>query len=376
MGGRHRDDSAWMRRLSDLEVVRALAVETPLIEVRDGLPSGNAVWLKLEQHQPVRSFKIRGATFAMSARLEELRRRGVVADSGGNHSQALAYAGARLGVPVKIVMAAIVPEAKKRATQGFGATDGSFELDASPADFVVAKQVAKEVAERDGRHYLSPYDDEDVIRGDATLVPEVLAQLEDAGAAAPWSIHAPIGGGGLISGLADANAELGHALQVYGHEIEGADSAARSFHSSTPVAVPGELNPYAEGLAVRVMGERPHRRLREGKVDGVLVSTLAEVGEAYEWYVACVLPVLGIDPADPSGVWAVLPEVSSMVAISGLFRYLNDSGIRGRRHVVVVSGGNTDRANARAAMEASDSGRVPWSSGLPRGFALDHRRPG
>jgi threonine dehydratase len=353
---RTRDDSAWRQRLRDLGLVGSLAVQTPLIEVRDGLPNGNVVWLKLEQHQPVRSFKIRGATLALSVRLDELRRRGVVADSGGNHSQALAYAGARLGVPVKIVMAAVVPETKKRATLGFGATDGSFELDASPADFVVAKQVATEVGRREGRHYLSPYDDEDVIRGAATLVPEILGQLEDAGAPAPWSLHVPIGGGGLISGLADANAELGHAVRIHGHEIEGADSAARSFHSSTPVAVPGELNPYAEGLAVRMMGERPHRRLREGKVDGVAVSTLAEVGEAYEWYVACVLPVLGTDPADPGAVWAALPEVSSMVAISGLLRYLRDSGIRDQTHVVVVTGGNTDRANARAAMEASGSG--------------------
>lgn len=218
---------------------------------------------------------------------------------------------------------------------------------------MVARQVAKEVARREGQHYLSPYDDEDVICGAATLVPEILAQLQDAGAPAPWSLHVPIGGGGLISGLADANAELGHAMQVYGHEIEGADSAARSFHSPTPVAVPGELNPYAEGLAVRVMGERPHRRLREGKVDGVLVSTLAEVGEAYEWYIASVLPALGIDPADHGEVWEVLPEVSSLVAISGLLRYLHDSGVRGQSHVVVVTGGNTDRANVRAAMEAT-----------------------
>src|SRR4051794_1282952 len=339
-------------RVRDLEVVRQLAVQTPLVEIPDELPNRNRVWLKLESTQPVRSFKLRGATYALVSQLDDLRRSGVVADSGGNHSQALAFAGARLGVPVKIIMASVVPKIKVEATRRFGATDGSFEIDTSPPDFAVAKETAKRVAAIEGKHYLSPYDDEDIIRGTATLVPEILRQLAERGADVPRTAHLPIGGGGLISGPADVAAELGRPFALYGHEIVGADSAARSFDSPVPVEVPGELNRYAEGLAVKVMGARTHQRLRDRKVDGVLVSTLADVGAAYDWYRSAVLPRLGIDPEDEEEVWSNLPEVSSMVAIAGLLRYLRESKARGQTHLVVVSGGNLDRGSARAAMAA------------------------
>jgi threonine dehydratase len=339
-------------RLRDLDVVRQLAVETPLVEIADELPNRNRLWLKLESAQPVRSFKIRGATYALASQLDDLRRRGVVADSGGNHSQALAFAGARLGVPVKIIMASVVPKMKVETTRRFGATDGSFEIDTTPPDFVLAKEAAKRVAAREGRRYLSPYDDEDIIRGTATLVPEILRQLAERGADVPRTVHVPIGGGGLISGPADVAAELGRPFALYGHEIVGADSAARSFDSPAPVEVPGELNQYAEGLAVRVMGVRTHQRLRDRKVDGVLVATLAEVGAAYEWYRSAALPQLGVHPTDEEEVWSTLPEVSSMVAIAGLLRYLRESESWGQAHLVVVSGGNLDRASARAAMAA------------------------
>jgi threonine dehydratase len=339
-------------RVRDLDAVRQLAVETPLVEIAHELPNGNRVFLKLESAQPVRSFKIRGATYALVSHLDDLRRRGVVADSGGNHSQALAFAGARLGVPVKIIMASVVPKLKVETTRRFGATDGSFEIDTSPPDFVVAKEMAKRVAAREGRRYLSPYDDEDIIRGTATLVPEILRQLAERGADLPRTAHLPIGGGGLISGPADVAAELDRPFALYGHEIVGADSAARSFDSPVPVEVPGELSRYAEGLAVRVMGARPHQRLRDRKIEGVLVSTLADVGAAYDWYRSAVLPRLGVDSGDEEEVWSNLPEVSSMVAIAGLLRYLRESEARDQTHLVVVSGGNLDRTSARAAMAA------------------------
>ncbi|HET6562226.1 MAG TPA: pyridoxal-phosphate dependent enzyme [Marmoricola sp.] len=346
------------QRLADLEVVRRTTVTSPLVRLAEPVGRGNTVWLKLESAQVVRSFKIRGATYALSRHAQELRRRGVgvVADSGGNHSQALAFAGARLGVPVRIVMASVVPENKKRATQSFGAIDGSFHLDTSPADFVSAKARAKAAAEREGWHYLSPYDDEDIIRGAGTLVPEIIQQLDELGAARPDTVHVPVGGGGLISGIADVNSEHGRLFALYGHEIVDADSAARSFHSPEPVPVPGEPNRYAEGLAVKVMGERPHQRLKDGRVDRIYVVDLAAVGQAYEWYSGVVLPQLGFDLHDPDQVRQHLPEVSSMVAVAGLCEHLRQVRAENQTHLVVVSGGNTDHENVRAAVEAHRAG--------------------
>lgn len=342
------------QRLADLELVRQTTVTSPLVRLADPVGRDNTVWLKLESAQVVRSFKIRGATYALTRHAEVLRRRGVgvVADSGGNHSQALAFAGARLGVPVRIVMASVVPDSKKRATQAFGATDGTFNLDTSPADFVSAKISAKATAEQEGWHYLSPYDDEDIIRGAGTLVPEIIQQLHELGAAIPDTVHVPVGGGGLISGIADVNSEHQRLFALYGHEIVDADSAVRSFHSPEPVPVPGEPSRYAEGLAVKVMGVRPHQRLKDGKVDRIYVVDLAAVGQAYEWYTEVVLPQLGVDRHDPEKARGHLPEVSSMVAVAGLFEHLKDSGAENQSHLVVVSGGNTDHSNVQAAFEA------------------------
>lgn len=344
------ETDAWRQRLDDHALVLGLAKKTPLIPVTTGVPGGGTIWLKLETEQPVHSFKIRGATYAMVSNLETLRKTGVVADSGGNHSQALAYVGARLGVPVRIVMAALVPEEKRRATEGFGATDGSFVLDTTPVDYVEAKIAAKRIAVETGARYLSPYDDEDIIRGAATLVPELLEQLDERGIR-PTSLHAPIGGGGLISGLADSVADFGSKFPVIGHEIEGADSAARSFGKAAPVAVPGDLTPYAEGLAVRVMGEHPHRRLTAGLVRYIRVTTLAEVGRAYDWYDRHAAPELRRAGITSDG--ALTPEVSSMVAVAGVLTDLQQFTSSGGAHVVVLTGGNTNPAAVAAARAAS-----------------------
>lgn len=354
-----RASGAWQRRRHDAGVLRELVEETPLIPVTEGVPGGNRLWLKLESEQPVRSFKIRGAAYALTLRREQLAVRGVIADSGGNHSQALAYAGSRLGVPVRIIMAAVVPDAKKRATLGFGAADGSFELDTSPEDFTLAKQAARRAAEEQGRHYLSPYDDQDIIRGAGTLLPEVLDQLETEGAAAQ-SLHVPVGGGGLISGLAEANRDAGAPLRVIGHEAVGADSAARSLHTQEPVEVPGELNPWAEGLAVRILGRHPHHRLREGLVEDVRVHTMAATGSAYRWYRRNVLSDDG-EEAGPwyEAVWAALPEVSSMVAVAGVLDWLERTGVQDAEHLVVITGGNTDPQKAQTVLQmGDDAGRA------------------
>ena len=359
--------TSWQSRLSDLELIAGMIQRTALIPVTEGVPGGHRIWLKLETEQPVRSFKIRGASYALINRRDELKARGVVADSGGNHSQALAYAGRQLGIPVKIIMAALVPDNKVQATRGFGADDGSFELDTSPKDFTSAKAEAVGIAQRQGRQYLSPYDDEGIIRGGGTLLPEVLRQLEERGAPMPQSLHVPVGGGGLISGLADANRDARRPMAIVGHEVVGADSAALSFHTDHPVEVHGELNKYAEGLAVRTMGELPHRRIREGLIASVSVSSMAAVGEAYLWYRRYVLPTLGVlhdggtdDRAAVKGhsdwseeTWQMLPEVSSMVAVAGLLDYLKNTESSGAQdHVLVITGANTNRNAVAATLEA------------------------
>lgn len=353
----------WQSRLDDLELVRQAAIESPLVEIPDPIIGNNKLFLKMESGQKIKSFKIRGATYAMASNREALQRRGVVADSGGNHAQAVALAGRELGVPVTIVMAAAVPENKVEATRGFGATDGTFELDTTPPTFVDAKKKAKSLAGWDENEnlpaeqnnypkYLSPYDDPDILRGTATIVPELIGQLKTRGIDIIGSLHIPIGGGGLIGGIADVNAEQGHMFSLIGHSMEGADSAARSLHSVQPVTIENP-NTLAEGLAVATVGNQGHQRMKDGKIDDVYTSTVKEVGQAYQWYIEHVLPVLGVDTSDSEVVWNNLPELSSMVAVSGLFKYLEKTGIQNQTHVALISGGNINRERSQQAMDAA-----------------------
>jgi threonine dehydratase len=348
----------WQERLHDLGLVRRAAIESRIVEI-PGV-AGNRVLIKYEPDQKIRSFKIRGATYAMASDLDNLRERGVVADSGGNHSQAVALAGRELGVPVHIIMAAVVPENKVAATRSFGATDGSFELDTSPSSFVAAKAKAKRVAAEQGKRYLSPYDDACIVRGTATLVPEIMQQLAASNRESPYAVHVPVGGGGLISGIADVNREQGHLFELYGYGITDADSAARSLRAvrergaTEPVPVPGEVNRDAEGLAVKCIGNEAFRRIRDGKIDDIYtIESLAEVGAAYMWYMQNAMPALGVDTSNDAAVWDAMPEVSSMVAVAGVLKHLRESGTQNQTHLVIISGSNTDRESFQHAIDAA-----------------------
>jgi len=342
----------WPERLDDLETVRQTTIESRLVAVPTPVEGNNQVLVKLESEQEIKSFKIRGATLAMARHLDELRECGVVADSGGNHAQAVALAGKNLGVHVRIIMANVVPEDKVRATRHFGAKDGTFDLDTTPNSFVDAKVRAKAFAEVNGWKYLSPYDDPDIVDGTATLATEIMKQFEAADVPPPDATHVPVGGGGLISGFADVYRELGIS-GLYGHGMTGADSAARSLHSPEPVPVEGTPNPLVEGLAVKVIGNEVHQRMRDGKITDIYTSELRDVGKSYTWYIEHVLPILGVDTDNEEAVWANLPEVSSMVAVSGLFKHIRETGARNQTHLVVISGGNINREKAKIAMAAA-----------------------
>lgn len=356
----------WQERLDDLAVVRQAAIESSLVELPDMIEGSNKVYLKMESEQKIKSFKIRGAAYAMASERAELVKRGVVADSGGNHAQGVALAGRELGVPVTIIMASLVPDNKVEATRAFGATDGSFNLDTTPVDFVAAKSQAKAMAgiDADGNlpsdpenypKYLSPYDDAAILRGTATIVPETVGQLEALGVNQVDAFHVPVGGGGLIGGIADANAEQGYMFDVYGHGVTDADSGARSLHSPTPVPLSGQPNILAEGLAVTVIGDQAHQRMRDGKIKDIYTSTVEEVGQAYNWYINKVLPIFGVDKRDIEAVWDNLPEMSSMVAISGLFKHIRETGAHDQTHVVLVSGANINRQRSQVAIDAAQA---------------------
>lgn len=353
---------SWKNRVADLESISDITRKSRLIRLSNYVVGHNEILLKMESDQDIKSFKIRGAAFEMSTYNDHLKDRGVVANSGGNHAQAVAYASHKLDIPAIVLMDKSIPDGKVEATRRFGAKDGSFMLDTSSEDFAAAYQKALLIAgyDNDGNppvdyenypKYLSPYDDPAVVRGTATIATESLLQIHELGYKTPNSIHVPIGGGGLISGISDVSHELGHLYNVVGHNMQGSESGRLSMHSEKPIYIP-HPNYLAEGIAVNAIGRECHRRMKQRMIDDVFTSTLADTGMAYRWYIDAVLPELGVDISNEQDVWDNLPELSSIVAISGLFKYLSEYRIQNQTHLVVVSGGNTNHLRTELALNA------------------------
>jgi threo-3-hydroxy-L-aspartate ammonia-lyase len=242
--------------------IRGAAVRTPLLRFDDGL------WLKPESLQPVGAFKIRGAYNALANLPEDVRARGVVAYSSGNHAQAVAYAAKLFGVPAVIVVPDDTPRVKVDATLSHGA-----EVVQVPMPLREAR-AAELVAER-GATLIPPFDHPDVIAGQGTVGLEVIADLPDVA-----TVLVPVSGGGLISGVATAVKALSPATRVVGVEPELAGDAAESLRAGTLVrwSAQDRARTIADGLRAQP-SELTFEHLR-AYVDDIVTVTEEQIGEA------------------------------------------------------------------------------------------------
>jgi threonine dehydratase len=167
---------------------------------------GAHVYAKLEHTQPTQSFKVRGALNALLALDADQRRRGVIAASSGNHAQALAWAGRVLGVSVVVMMPASTPAIKVERSRQWGA-----EVRIAGANYDETEALARQAAVSEGRHFVSPYNDPQVVAGQGTIGLEILAQLPDVG-----RVVVCVGGGGLISGVGLALKTAKPSVEVIG----------------------------------------------------------------------------------------------------------------------------------------------------------------
>ncbi len=256
-----------MVTLEDVRAARrrleGVAFRTPLVPC-PGADPDRALYLKPENLQPVGSFKIRGAYNRISSLPEDVRRRGVVAHSSGNHAQAVAYAARALGVPATVVMPEGAPAVKRARTEAFGA-----EVVVVGPDSDERRRVAEELAAERGLAAVEPYDDEAVIAGQGTVGLEVVEDLPEVGL-----LLVPVSGGGLISGVATAVKALSPRARVIGVEPELAADAQESLRRGEPVAWPAERvgATIADGLRVRRLGKRNWPIVRDLVDDIVLVS--------------------------------------------------------------------------------------------------------
>ena len=230
--------------------------------------TGADVHLKLETFQRTGAFKIRGATNRIATLPEEDREAGVVTASAGNHAQGVALAASRMSVDSTVVMPEDAPIAKVNATQSYGA-----EVELCGVDYDKAEARAHEIEREEGRYYLHAFDDPEVIAGQGTLGLEIIEDLPEV-----ETVVVPIGGGGLISGIATAIKERKPDARVVGVQAEGAASVADSLEKGQRV-VRGSVDTIADGIATRTVGELPFEIIRE-RVDEVVTVADDEIAVA------------------------------------------------------------------------------------------------
>ncbi len=219
------------------------------------------VHLKQELFQRTGSFKIRGAAARIAALSEAERRQGIVAASAGNHAQGVALAGSAAGARVRIVMPEYAPLTKRDATEGYGA-----EVILKGESYDEACHYARELAEAEGAVLVHAFDDELVMAGQGTIGLEILDQLPDVRA-----VIVPVGGGGLISGVAVAIKSQRPDVRIIGVQAEGAASAVESFHAK--VRRPTDIvHTIADGIKVQYVGERCFDVMQRYVDDMVTVS--------------------------------------------------------------------------------------------------------
>eukprot|EP00894_Picocystis_sp_ML_P004290 jgi/Pico_ML_1/54807/g670.t1 len=203
---------------------------------------GNALWLKREDCQPVFSFKLRGAYNKMVRMDAEARKKGVVCSSAGNHAQGVAMAAAKLGCSAVICMPVTTPDIKVTNVRRLGA-----EVVLVGETYDECQAYAKERGREDGRTFVHPFDDPDVIAGQGTVGMEILRQC---GNELPEAIFVPVGGGGLIAGIAAYVKAVRPEIKVIGVEPVGANAMALSLSKGERVYL-DKVDGFADGVAVR-----------------------------------------------------------------------------------------------------------------------------
>lgn len=273
--------------------------------------SGNKIFIKPENLQKTGAFKIRGAYNKIHKLSEEEKRRGVIASSAGNHAQGVAYAARELGIKAVIVMPKTTPLIKVEFTKKYGA-----EVILYGDVYDDAYQKAKELEAQEGYVFVHPFNDADVLEGQGTIALEILEELPQTEV-----IVVPIGGGGLISGIACAAKQLKPDIKIIGVEPSGAASATEALKKNKIITLP-EANTIADGTAVKRIGELNFQYIKE-YVDEVVTVDDYELTEAF---------LLLVEKHK------IIAENSGILPMAAL-KKLTD---RGKHIVPVVSGGNID----------------------------------
>ncbi|MBR2353178.1 MAG: threonine ammonia-lyase [Clostridia bacterium] len=303
-------------------VLKNVVRETELIPAPKINPKCKNVYLKTENLQLTGSFKVRGAGYMISQLIEEEKSRGVIACSAGNHAQGVALAAAKYGIPSIICLPEGAPISKVEATKSYGA-----EVVMVKGVYDDAYNHALKLRDEKGYTFVHPFDDENVIAGQGTIGLELLNQRSDLDA-----VVVPIGGGGLISGIAYAIKHLNPHIKVYGVEAAGAPSMMNSVKDGKIERLQS-VSTIADGIAVKEPGQNTFRFCSE-YVDEIVTVTEDEISSA----------ILAMVEQHKT-----IAEGAGAVAVAAVM--FDKLPLEGKNVACVVSGGNIDVTILSRVME-------------------------
>ncbi|MBQ7956907.1 MAG: threonine ammonia-lyase [Clostridia bacterium] len=302
-------------------VLKNIIRETNLVRAY-GVADKCELYLKPENLQITGSFKVRGSAYKIAMLSDEEKEKGVIACSAGNHAQGVALAATKNGIKSLICLPDTAPISKVEATKGYGAdvclVEGCYDD---------AYQKSLELKEKEGYTFVHPFDDENVIAGQGTIALEVLNELDDVDA-----IVVPVGGGGLISGIAYTVKQIRPSVKVYGVQVAGAPSMYNSIKDGE-IECLQSVSTIADGIAVKQPGENTYKFVKE-YVDEIALVSDDEVASA-------ILTLIEKQKMIAEGAGA-----AAVAAV--MFDKFN---LKGKRVVAIVSGGNIDVTSLSRVIE-------------------------
>jgi len=311
----------------------------------------NHIWIKREDMQPVFSFKLRGAYNKIANLPREILEKGVIAASAGNHAQGVAVSAAKLGIRAIIVMPKTTPEIKVSSVRNRGA-----EVILHGTTFDDASRYAQQLVEKEGLSYIPPYDDEEVIAGQGTIGMEILQQRSGQLDA----IFVPVGGGGLIAGVAAYVKYVRPEIKIIGVEPKDAPTLYAAMLANERVML-DQVGIFADGVAVRQIGELPFKIVKDN-VDEVLLVSTDEICAAIK---------------DIFEDTRTVTEPAGALALAGLKQYIEREKCTGKQLVTIASGANmnfdrlgyvTERTEVGEQREALIAVTIPERPGSFREF--------
>tara|TARA_B100001996_G_C18670647_1_gene596599 strand:- start:170 stop:1684 length:1515 start_codon:yes stop_codon:yes gene_type:complete len=311
----------------------------------------NSVYMKREDMQSIFSFKCRGAYNKISSLIDTERSKGIIAASAGNHAQGVALSASKLNINAIIVMPTTTPSIKIESVKKFGV-----EVLLYGDSFDEAYEYALKVSKQDGRVFIHPFDDPLVIAGQGTVAKEIVEQAEET----PDMFFIPVGGGGLISGMALYLKKYYPNSKVYGVESEDAPTLSSSLKNGKPTSLK-QVGLFVDGCAVKKIGEETFRISKEFVDEVILVSideTCAAIRDIYE-------------------DTRVMSEPAGALSVAGMKKFIKNNNVNGKTIFVVNSGANlnfdrlrhvTERAEIGEGRELLLSVKIPERSGSFRSF--------